>query len=123
MPDMIMLGIVLAIQAGGAGLLVWGPVAVRSLRARVAILAGAATLVFGLSRNLYLSILALLVVGGLKNMGRAHRDTGWGESLYWLFGGDRPGAEWNVERGRHRFERHTGAGDQCFQQHVAGTEL
>jgi NADH-quinone oxidoreductase subunit L len=37
------------------------------------------------------SFVLLLVCGGLKNLGRAHRDTGWGESLYWLFGGDRPG--------------------------------
>src|SRR5882762_9716429 len=37
------------------------------------------------------SFVLLLLVGGLKNLGRAHRDTGWGESLYWLFGGDTPG--------------------------------
>src|SRR5947209_19861156 len=37
------------------------------------------------------SFVVLLIGGGLKNFGRAHRDTGWGESLYWLFGGDRPG--------------------------------
>src|SRR5258708_1891883 len=37
------------------------------------------------------SFVLLLLAGGLKNLGRAHRDTGWGESLYWLFGGDRPG--------------------------------
>src|SRR5438067_6913436 len=37
------------------------------------------------------SFVVLLVAGGLKNFGRTRRDTGWGESLYWLFGGDRPG--------------------------------
>jgi NADH-quinone oxidoreductase subunit L len=37
------------------------------------------------------SFVLLLLVGGLKNLGRAHRDTGWGESLFWLFGGDKPG--------------------------------
>ncbi|HEX4590082.1 MAG TPA: proton-conducting transporter membrane subunit, partial [Gemmataceae bacterium] len=37
------------------------------------------------------SFVVLLVAGGLKNVGRAHRDTHWGDSLYWLFGGDRPG--------------------------------
>lgn len=37
------------------------------------------------------SFLILLLCGGLKNLGRAHRDTSWGESLYWLFGGDTPG--------------------------------
>src|SRR5438874_11885463 len=37
------------------------------------------------------SFVLLLLAGGLKNFGRAYRDTGWGESLYWLFGGDRPG--------------------------------
>jgi NADH-quinone oxidoreductase subunit L len=37
------------------------------------------------------SFVLLLLAGGLKNLGRTHRDTGWGESLYWLFGGDRPG--------------------------------
>src|SRR5882757_3041658 len=29
----------------------------------------------------------------------------------------------DLDRGRDRFERDTGAGDQCFQQHVAGTEF
>jgi NADH-quinone oxidoreductase subunit L len=37
------------------------------------------------------SFVVLLLTGGLKNIGRAHRDTGWGEALYWLFGGDQPG--------------------------------
>src|SRR5437764_12700117 len=37
------------------------------------------------------SFVVLLLAGGLKNLGRAHRATGWGESLYWLFGGDNPG--------------------------------
>jgi NADH-quinone oxidoreductase subunit L len=37
------------------------------------------------------SFVVLLLAGGLKNLGRAHRSTGWGESLYWLFGGDNPG--------------------------------
>src|SRR5215472_5881523 len=33
------------------------------------------------------------------------------------------GLERNVEGGRDRLERHAGAGDQCLQQHVAGTKL
>ncbi len=37
------------------------------------------------------SFVLLLLAGGLKNLGRAHRETGWGESLYRIFGGDRPG--------------------------------
>ncbi len=37
------------------------------------------------------SFVLLLLAGGLKNFGRAHRDTGWGAALYRTFGGDRPG--------------------------------
>src|SRR6185369_15512073 len=37
------------------------------------------------------SFFALLVVGGLKNLGRRYRDTGWGQSLFWLLCGDEPG--------------------------------
>jgi uncharacterized protein len=79
-PDMIMLGIVLAIQAGGAGLLVWGPAAVRSLRARVAILAGAAI------------SCVVMIVGFLLRFARVNRHfppwwAGWGRGLIitWAF--------------------------------------
>jgi NADH-quinone oxidoreductase subunit L len=37
------------------------------------------------------SFVVLLLAGGLKNLGRAHTDTGWGSSLFWLMGGDQPG--------------------------------
>src|SRR2546423_178801 len=37
------------------------------------------------------SFAALLVAGGLKNLGRTYKHTGWGQSLYWLLGGDQPG--------------------------------
>src|SRR5436309_1260320 len=37
------------------------------------------------------SFAALLVAGGLKNLGRTYKHTGWGQSLYWLLGGDEPG--------------------------------
>jgi NADH-quinone oxidoreductase subunit L len=37
------------------------------------------------------SFVLLLLVGGLKNFGRAHRDTAWGAALFKTFGGDRPG--------------------------------
>src|SRR3954447_20708003 len=37
------------------------------------------------------SFAVLLVAGGLKNLGRTYKDTGWGQSLYWLMGGDQPG--------------------------------
>ncbi len=37
------------------------------------------------------SFVALLTLGGLKNLGRRYKDTGWGQSLYWLLGGDEPG--------------------------------
>ncbi|MFO0809200.1 MAG: NADH-quinone oxidoreductase subunit L [Gemmataceae bacterium] len=36
------------------------------------------------------SFIGLLFVGGLKNIGRAYKDS-WGGSLYWLLGGDHPG--------------------------------
>ena len=32
-------------------------------------------------------------------------------------------AQVDLERGRHRLERHPGAGDERFEQHVAGTQL
>lgn len=51
LPDLIVLGIVLAVHASGAGLLLWGPRALRSVRARWAILVAAAAsgmvLIFG----------------------------------------------------------------------------
>jgi NADH-quinone oxidoreductase subunit L len=37
------------------------------------------------------SFVALLTLGGLKNLGRRYKDTGWGQSLYWLLGADEPG--------------------------------
>jgi len=37
------------------------------------------------------SFVALLVMGGAKNLGRRYQDTGWGQSTYWLLGGDEPG--------------------------------
>ncbi|HEY1379770.1 MAG TPA: NADH-quinone oxidoreductase subunit L [Gemmataceae bacterium] len=37
------------------------------------------------------SFVLLLLAGGLKNFGRAHRDTDWGASLYRACGGDTPG--------------------------------
>src|SRR5947209_15720726 len=37
------------------------------------------------------SFVLLLLAGGVKNFARAHRDTRWGESVYWLTGGDQPG--------------------------------
>src|SRR3954463_11769787 len=37
------------------------------------------------------SFVALLLAGGLKNLGRTYRAQGWGNSLYWLLGGDQPG--------------------------------
>ncbi len=36
------------------------------------------------------SFVALLVAGGLKNLGRTYKDS-WGASLYWILGGDSPG--------------------------------
>ena len=36
------------------------------------------------------SFAVMLLVGGLKNVARAHKETGWGQSLYWLLGGDHP---------------------------------
>ena len=38
-----------------------------------------------------LSFVAILTVGGLKNLGRTYKESAWGSSLYWLLGGDRPG--------------------------------
>jgi NADH-quinone oxidoreductase subunit L len=38
-----------------------------------------------------LSFLIILTVGGIKNIARTYRETGWGQSLYWLLGGERPG--------------------------------
>ena len=37
------------------------------------------------------SFLIILLAGGLKNLGRTYRAQSWGNSLYWLFGGDQPG--------------------------------
>ncbi len=37
------------------------------------------------------SFLAILTVGGVKNLARTYRETGWGSSVYWLLGGDTPG--------------------------------
>jgi NADH-quinone oxidoreductase subunit L len=37
------------------------------------------------------SFVLLLLAGGLRNFGRANRDTGWGAGLYAALGGDRPG--------------------------------
>src|SRR5436305_535557 len=37
------------------------------------------------------SFVFLLVAGGLKNLGRTHRSTDWGSTLYWLLGGDQVG--------------------------------
>src|SRR4051812_45107598 len=37
------------------------------------------------------SFFALLIVGGFKNIARRYQDTGWGQSLFWLLGGDEPG--------------------------------
>ena len=80
LPDLILLGVVLAIQAGGTALLLLGPSAVRSSRARGAILAGAA-----LSG-------AFLIFGFLLRFARVNRHfpgwwTGWGSGLIltWAF--------------------------------------
>jgi NADH-quinone oxidoreductase subunit L len=37
------------------------------------------------------SFLAILMLGATKNIGRRYKDTGWGQSLFWLLGGDEPG--------------------------------
>src|SRR5438876_12152507 len=37
------------------------------------------------------SFVAILLAGGFKNLGRTYRAQGWGNSLYWLLGGDQPG--------------------------------
>jgi NADH-quinone oxidoreductase subunit L len=37
------------------------------------------------------SFVVILLAGGLKNLGRTYRGTGWGSSLYWLMGGDQVG--------------------------------
>src|SRR5437879_1930024 len=37
------------------------------------------------------SFVVLLLAGGLKNLGRTYKETGWVSSLYWLLGGDHPG--------------------------------
>ena len=50
-----------------------------------------------------LSFVAILTVGGLKNLGRTYKESAWGSSLYWLLGGDRPGTHRGVCRHwRHR---------------------
>jgi hypothetical protein len=38
-----------------------------------------------------LAFVAMLVVGGIKNLARTYKESGWGSSLYWFLGGDRPG--------------------------------
>jgi len=80
LPDMIMLAMVLAIQASGAGLLLWGPGAVRYHRARVAIVTGA--VLSGL----------VLILGFLLRFARVNRHFplwwgGWGRGLIltWAF--------------------------------------
>ncbi len=37
------------------------------------------------------SFVVLLVAGGLRNLGRAYKESHWGASLYWLLGGEQPG--------------------------------
>jgi hypothetical protein len=39
------------------------------------------------------------------------------------FDGNRAGPDGNVERGRHRLQRDTGAGYQRLEQHIPGTEF
>ncbi len=80
LPDMVILGTVLAVQAGGAGLLLWGAGAVRSVRARGAILAG--SVVSGV----------VLILGFLLRFARVNRyfspwwaDWGRGLILTWAF--------------------------------------
>jgi predicted MPP superfamily phosphohydrolase len=77
---MVILATVLAVQASGAGLLLWGPGAVRSPRARGAILAGSA--VSGV----------VLILGFLLRFARVNRYfspwwAGWGRGLIltWAF--------------------------------------
>src|SRR5438128_463083 len=38
-----------------------------------------------------LSFFVILTVGGLKNLARTYKESGWGSSLYWFLGGDQPG--------------------------------
>ena len=80
LPDMIILGVVLAIQASGAVLLLWGPAALRSRLARLALVAGAC-ISFG-----------LLMLGFLLRFARVNRYfpvwwAGWGRGLIltWAF--------------------------------------
>ena len=79
-PDMIMLGIVLAIHATGAALLLWGPAALRSRLARTAMVAGAAISA------------VILTLGFLLRFARVNRYfppwwSGWGRGLIitWAF--------------------------------------
>ena len=39
-----------------------------------------------------------LFLGFLRYLGRRYRDQGWGDSLYWLTGGDKPGRTTAEER-------------------------
>lgn len=80
LPDLLMLGIVLAVQASGAALLLWGPAAVRSQRARVAVVAGLAV------------SCAVLTLGTMLRFARVNRYFplwwgGWGRGiiLMWAF--------------------------------------
>jgi len=80
LPDMLILGVVLAIQAGGAMLLLWGSAALRSRLARRALVAGAC-ISFG-----------LLILGFLLRFMRVNRYfpawwAGWGRGiiLTWAF--------------------------------------
>ena len=78
MPDLLMLGIVSAIQAIGAGLLIWGPAAIHSMRARWAIAAGTA-----------ISVL-ILMLGFLLRFARVNRHFppwlgGWGRGLIFVW--------------------------------------
>ena len=80
LPDLILLATVLLVQAAGAGLLLWGPAAVRSLRARWAIAVG--LLISG----------SILVLGFLLRFHRVNRYfsdwwPAWGSglALIWAF--------------------------------------
>ena len=80
LPDLILLAIVLTVQAGGAALLLWGPVALRSRIARAA--AGGGALVS----------CAILILGFLLRFARVNRYftpwwSGWGRGLIlvWAF--------------------------------------
>lgn len=80
LPDLILLGIVLTIQAVGAALLLWGPIALRSRIARAAAGGGAVV------------SCAILILGFLLRFARVNRHfapwwSGWGRGLIlvWAF--------------------------------------